>query len=271
MKITLGIFSSLLILLFGVFSACAQEEHPAVDATELAKQTQNPVASLISVPFQFNFNSGGGFEDGTFFNLNFQPVIPFKLTEDWNMIARTIVPIISLPGPEGTRFSGVGDIQEQIFISPSHSGKLIWGLGPIFSLPTATTIAVQTGSWAAGPTFVALTMPGPWVLGALMNNVWTFSDSGSSTEVNQFLIQPFVNYNFGKGWAIVTAPNITANWDAPSGQEWTVPIGIGITRTTVFDKRPISIGVQYYHNVEHPDNAAANQIRFQVTLLYPKK
>jgi len=261
-----------LLLTVSVVQVDAQEasEHPP-DASELAKQTQNPVASLISVPFQFNFNSGGGLGDGTFFNLNFQPVIPFRLNDEWNMIARTIVPVISLPGPQGLRFSGIADIQEQIFISPAKSGRLIWGLGPIVSIPAATTAPAQTGSWAAGPTFVALTMPGHWVLGALVNNVWTFADSGDSTEVNQFLLQPFVNYNFGKGWAISTGPGITANWDAPDGQKWTVPMGIGIGRTLVFDKRPMTLAVQYYHNVEHPDNVAANQVRFQITLLYPKK
>jgi hypothetical protein len=216
-------------------AANAQEaaagEHPP-DATELAKQTQNPVADLISIPFQFNFNSGGDLGEGTLFNLNFQPVIPFKLNDRWNMIARTIVPVFSIPGPDGTRFSGIGDIQEQIFISPSGASKLIWGVGPIFSVPTATTEPVETGSWAAGPTFVALTMTGPWVIGALINNLWTYSDNDSPTEVNQFFLQPFVNYNFGKGWAISTGPAITANWDAPDGQQWTVPIGFGITRTT---------------------------------------
>ena len=260
-------------LLFASFTPAHAEEpaeHPP-DATELAKQTQNPVADLISVPFQFNFNSGGDLGDGTFFNLNFQPVIPFRLNENWNMIARTIVPVVSIPGPEGTRFSGIGDIQEQLFISPSKSGKIIWGVGPQFSLPSATTLPAQTGSWAAGPTFVLLTMNGPWVIGALLNNVWTFQDSGDSKEVNQFLLQPFVNYNFGKGWAIATAPIITANWDAHSGNQWTVPIGIGISRTTVFDGRPMSIGVQYYHNVERPDGSGANQLRFFVSLLYPKK
>jgi hypothetical protein len=258
---------------FGMNRVQSEEEHPAAepDTTELAKQTQNPVADLISIPFQFNFNNGGGLEDGTLMILNWQPVIPFKLNDDWNMIARTIVPVVSIPGPDDLHFSGIADIQEQIFISPSKASKLIWGVGPILSLPTATATPVQTGSWAAGPTFVALTMSGPWVLGGLINNVWTFSDSGSSTEVNQFFLQPFVNYNFGKGWAITTGPAITANWDAPSGQQWTVPLGFGISRTTVFAGRPISIAAQYYHNVEHPDNAAANQIRLQVALLYPKR
>ena len=245
---------------------------PEPDVNALAKQTQNPVADLISLPFQFNFNNGGGLENGTLFNLNFQPVIPFKLTDNWNMIARTIVPVLSIPGPDGTRFSGVGDIQEQIFISPSKAGKLIWGFGPIFSLPIATTEPVQTGSWAAGPNFVVLTMPGHWVVGAVMNQLWTFADSSpNNTEINQFFFQYFINYNFGKGWAIVSAPSITANWEASSGNEWTVPFGIGISRTTVFDGRPMSLQIQYFHNVERPEGTASNQVRFQVALLYPKR
>lgn len=186
------------------------------------------------------------------------------------MILRTIVPVLSIPGPEGSRFSGIGDIQEQIFVSPGSPGKIIWGIGPQLSLPTATTAPVQTGSWAAGPSVVVLTMTGPWVLGSLVNNVWTFSDAGDSKEMNQLLLQPFVNYNFGKGWSIGTGPVITANWDAPSGQEWTVPLGIGISRTIVFNKRPMKLGFTYYHNVERPDGGAANTVQFQISLLYPK-
>jgi hypothetical protein len=248
----------------------AQEAPAGPDSTSLAKQTQNPVADLISIPFQFNFNTGGDLNDATLFNMNFQPVIPFRLTEDWNIVARTILPFLNIPGPDGSRFSGIGDLQQQVFFSPSKPGKLIWGVGPIFSLPTATTAPAETGSWGAGPTFVALTMKGPWVIGALANNVWTFADSGDSTEVNQFLLQPFINYNFGKGWALAYAPIITANWDAPSGNEWTVPVGIGISRTVVFNKRPMSLSAQYYHNAKRPDGSAANQLRIIVSLLYPK-
>ena len=141
------------------------------------------------------------------------------------------MPVVSAPGPDMTRYSGIGDIQEQLYLTPSKGSTVTWGFGPVVSMPTATTAAMQTGSWAAGPTFVALAMPGPWVMGAVVNNVWTFSDSGSDTQVNQFLLQPFVNFNFGKGWALSTVPVITANWDAESGQKWTVPVGAGIGRT----------------------------------------
>jgi hypothetical protein len=246
-------------------------QKPAEDeATRLAKATQNPVADLVSLPFQFNFNTGGGLDDQTFFNLNFQPVMPVKgVVPNWTIIARTIVPYVSVPAGGGTRQGGLGDIQGQFFLTPAQSGKLIWGVGPILSLPTATADAARTGSWAIGPTAVFLTSTGPWVLGALINNLWTFADEGGSPEVNQFTLQPFINYNFGHGWAVASAPLITANWDAPSGEEWNVPLGAGISKTTVFNGRPISVGVQYYHNVERPSGSAANQVRIQLSLLYP--
>jgi hypothetical protein len=245
-------------------------QKPEDEATRLAKATQNPVADLVSLPFQFNFNTGGGFDDATFFNLNFQPVVPVKgVLKKYTVILRTIVPYLSIPTPVGTRQGGLGDIQAQLFATPAESGKIIWGVGPIFSFPTATNDLARTGSWAIGPTAVVLTMTGPWVLGGLLNNLWTFSDDGGSPEVNQLLFQPFVNYNFGKGWAASFSPIITANWDAADGEEWTVPLGAGISKTTVFNRRPMSLSMQYYHNVEHPTASAGDQLRFQISFLYP--
>jgi hypothetical protein len=246
------------------------QTEPAHDVDSLAKQTQNPVSSLTAVPLQFNFNTGGDLEDRTFFNLNFQPVIPFKATTNWNVIARTIVPITSFPGADGTRNSGVGDIQLQLFFSPAKPGGIVWGAGPIFSLPTATASAAETGTWAAGPTAVVVKMAGPWVLGGLVSQLWPLSDAAGDPETDLFTLQPFVNYNFGHGWALAFAPIITANWNAPSGSEWTVPLGFGFSRTTVFNRRPISLGVQYYYNVERPDGAAGQQLRFLVSFLFPR-
>jgi len=246
----------------------AQEhEH---DVSDLAKQTQNPVADLVAVPFQANFNNGGDLEDRTFFNLNIQPVIPFSISKDWKIIARTIIPLDTFPGPDDRRYSGFGDIQEQIFFTPAKSGSLIWGVGPIFSLPTATAFPAETGSWAAGPTLVLVKNAGPFVLGGLFSQLWNFADHGGDPKTNLFIFQPFVNYNFGKGWALAFAPIINANWDADSGNQWTVPLGLGISRTTVFNKRPLTLGLQYYYNVERPEGAGANQLRLVISLLYPK-
>ncbi len=141
----------------------------------------------------------------------------------------------------------------------------------MLSAPTATTSGLETGSWALGPTFVALAMPGPWVVGTLVNNVWTIADAGDDKKVNQFLLQPFVNYNLAKGWAIATVPIITANWEAESGQQWTVPVGLGISRTTVFSGRPMVLGVHYYKNVVHPDTGPSSQLRFMVVMLFPRR
>ncbi len=250
-------------------AAPAAAQDPQPDVSSLAKTTQNPVGDLITVPMQFNFNGGGDLEDRTLFNFNLQPVIPFQVSPGWKSIARLIVPVNSVPGPSGTRFSGVGDIQAQLFLTPSTPGKIIWGAGPVFSLPTATAAPLQTGTWAAGVGGVVVKMAGPFVLGGLLSQFWPMADAGDEPETNLLTMQPFVNYNFGTGWALSFAPIMTANWDAESGEEWTVPIGIGITRTTVFNRRPMNLGVQYYYNVERPDGSAGQQLRFVVALLFP--
>lgn len=271
MRSSLAVLSAALVLTLssGTAAFAQQAAEPAHDVTSLAKATQNPVGDLISVPLQFNFNTGGDLEDRTYFNVNFQPVMPFKVTPNWNLIARVIVPMSSLPGPEGVRYSGVGDIQSELFFTPSKPGAIIWGVGPALSLPTATTTGLETGTWAAGPTAVALKMTGPWVLGGLVAQWWPLTDNGGDPETDLLLIQPFVNYNFGKGWALAFAPIITANWNAPSGEEWTFPLGIGISRTTVFNRRPIQLGVQYYSNVERPSGSAGQTLRFNVSFLFP--
>ena len=263
-------YTALVVILTAglAFAQAPQEQTHDVDA--LAKQTQNPVANLTAVPLQFNFNSGGDLEDRSLFNLNFQPVIPFKVTENWNVIARTIVPISSYPGPDGTRYSGLGDIQEQLFFTPAKEGRLTWGVGPTLSLPTATAAPAETGTWGFGPSAVVVKTTGPWVLGALISQLWPLSDAGGDPETDLFTLQPFVNYNFGHGWALATAPIITANWNASSGNEWTVPLGFGLSRTTVFNRRPMTLGVQYYYNVERPDGAPGQQLRFLISFLYPR-
>jgi hypothetical protein len=257
------------LLLSSILSAqTPEEEH---DATELAKTTQNPVGDIVSVPFQFNFNSGGGLKDETFFNLNFQPVIPIHITRSVTLISRTIVPFDSFPGGNGTRFTGNGDIQQQTFFTPAKPGRAIWGIGPAFSFPTATTLPARTGTWAAGASAVLVKTAGPWVLGSLFSQLSPLTDSNGPPRTNVFLWQYFVNYNFGKGWAITTAPSITANWDAPEGQQWTVPFGVGISRTFVFNRQPMTLGFQYYKNVKHPDNSAGTLVRFAVSLIFPQK
>ncbi len=260
---------TLLALLLAAPLWAAEEE----TATELAKKTQNPVADLISVPFQNNFNFGVGPNNVTQYVLNVQPVIPFKLSEDWNLITRTIMPIINQPSPAPGAESafGLGDINPTLFLSPRKPGAVIWGFGPTFTFPTATDSILGSGKWTAGPAGVVLTMQGHWVLGVLANNQWSFAGWGDQ-DVNQMLIQPFVNYNFPDGWYLTTAPIITANWKASSGNVWTVPLGGGFGKLWRVGKvgLPINTQLQAFYNVEHPAGGADWQLRFQIQVLLPK-
>jgi hypothetical protein len=220
---------------------------------------------------QFNFASNGGLGDATQLVTNVQPVLPLPINDDVNLISRTIVPFVSQPLADGERITGIADIQQQIYFSPAHPGKLIWGFGPIFSFPTATNAAVQTGQFALGPTAVLLTMQGPWVIGAVANNLFKIAGSDNTTAINSFFAQPFINYNLKRGWAFSTAPAITADWNAESGQQWTVPLGLGVSKITRVGSQPMNVIIQYYRNVVRPDAAGADVVRMQFTLLYPIK
>jgi hypothetical protein len=244
------------------------------DETELAKQTQNPVADLISVPLQNNFNFDTGEKDATVWILNVQPVVPIKLTEGWNLITRTIIPIINQPslfeGPNRISGSawGLGDINPSFFFSPSKPGAFIWGVGPAFTLPTATDFRLGSGKFSLGPTAVALTIQGPWVVGALINNQWSVAGWGEQ-DVNQMLLQPFVNFNFGRGWYVTSAPIITADWEASSGDRWTVPVGAGVGKLFKLGTLPINTSLQAYYNAVTPEFGSDWQLRFQVQFLLP--
>jgi len=240
-------------------------------ATELAKAAQNPVADMNSIPVQFNWTTGGGLGEETQQIINIQPVLPLPINENWNLISRTIVPMVNLPGPGSDRIKGIADIQEQLYLTPTKTKGVVWGVGPVFSFPTSTNVATETGQFALGPTFVALVIGKKWVYGGVVNQLWRIAGSTETDAINSFFVQPFINYNLKKGWAISTAPAITANWDAPDGQQWTVPLGLGVSKITMVGKQPMNVLLQYYHNVERPDAAGADVVRMQFTLLYPRK
>ena len=254
----------------------AEDESPANAGTEaLQKATQNPVASLISVPIQNNNNFSISPGNRTQDVLNLQPVVPIGISKDWNLIVRWIVPIIyqPLPVPPANPQTGVygfGDMVPTFFLSPKKPGKLIWGLGPVFQLPTATSTYLGQGKLGIGPSAVALMQPGHWTLGVLFNNVWSVAGSGSRPSVNQFLLQYFINYNLKKGWYITWQPTLTANWEAINGGRWVVPFGGGIGRIMKLGFQPVSITAQFYGNGVHPPGASSWTMRLQLALLFPK-
>ena len=249
--------------------------HAEMSAEELAKLAQNPVGNLISVPFQNNTNLSYGPEKGTQNILNIQPVIPISIDKDWNIITRTILPVISMPAlsPDIGSKNGIGDIVLTAFLSPANPGEWIWGAGPVVQLPTNSTAELGNKNWGLGPSFVVLHLDhgSPWVYGALVNNIGSLTSSQQGGSYNNGLIQPFVNYNFPEAaYYLTSAPMLTVDWKAESGQQWTVPIGGGMGKIFHFGKLPVNTQLSAYYNVVRPDFGANWQIRAQVQLMFPK-
>jgi hypothetical protein len=213
--------------------------------------------------------------------LNIQPVLPFTFGEV-NIISRTIAPLIYLPGfatdatditsntPLSGSHFGLGDINQSLFFSPANSGELIWGVGPAFSLPTATATPLGSGKFSMGPTAVALVTPKPWVVGILARQLWSVAGPSDRSNVSQLLLQPFVNYNLAEGWYLTSSPIITANWDASSGNQWNLPIGGGVGRILKIGEQPVNVGLQAFDYVQSPRGGPQWALRFQVQLLFPR-
>jgi hypothetical protein len=253
--------------------------HAELSAEDLAKIAQNPVGNLISVPFQENAYFNVGPLDGTQNVLNIQPVIPISISDDWNIITRTILPIVSLPAfaPGQNRINGLGDVQVSAFLSPAKPGNWIWGAGTITQLPTHSDALLGNNNAGLGPSFVVLHLEkgSPWVYGVLANNVWSVGRSsnpspGSSPSYNNGLVQPFLNYNFKSGAYLTSSPIMTVNWEAKGSNQWTVPMGGGIGKLFKIGRLPVNTQISMYYNVARPDFAPNWQMRLQVQLMFPK-
>jgi hypothetical protein len=241
------------------------------DTEALARASQNPIANMISVPFQNNTNFNAGPFNRTQNILNIQPVIPMPLNAEWNVISRTIVPLASQPSPVfDSSVNGIGDITQSLFVSPAHPGPVIWGVGPVYTIPSASDPILGTGKVLFGPTAVVLITPGHWVIGALVNNQWSVAGDPNRASVNAFLVQPFVNYNMAGGWFLSYSPIITADWNAPSGQQWTVPVGGGFGRVFKIEGQAYNASIQAYYNAIRPTNTADWNLRISLALLFPK-
>jgi hypothetical protein len=250
---------------------CAGGAH-AEDATELAHLVQNPIAKVISLPLQNNLTYGVGPENGREDVLNIQPVLPFSLDDDWNVISRTIIPLVHQPqlAPGAGSTEGLGDISLSLYLSPARSGSIIWGVGPSFTFATASHDTLGQGKLSAGLSAVALTIRGHWLVGALVTDVASVGGVSYRQSVHQMLVQPFINYNLPQGWYLSSSPIITANWEAPGSQQWTVPLGGGAGRTFHIGGQAMSAQVQAFGNVVRPHDAGNWTLRAQVQMLFPK-
>jgi hypothetical protein len=242
----------------------------AQSADELAKQTQNPIASLISVPFQGNWDFGIGDRDATGTLLNFQPVVPFAVSKSTNLVLRVIMPLTSQPGSASgsPRINGMGDIVATAFFSPSKSGRLIWGVGPVLLLPTAVNNALGTEKFGVGPSVVLLTQPGKWTLGFLFNQIWSTSGANDRKDVNQTFLQPFANYSLGGGLAVGVAMEASGNWNAD--ETWTTPLLFSVSKVTLLGKRPVNLSVAAGPMVASPAAGANWRFRMSATFLFPR-
>ena len=235
----------------------------------MAAEAQNPIANLISLPFQNNLTPGMGPNgDHTLNVLNIQPVVPIALNDKLTLVTRTILPVVSQPTPWGTQ-NGIGDLNPSFFFMPKGKGPWTVGVGPTLVLPTASDSSLGTGQWSAGPATVAVYSKGPWVAGALVNNVWSLAGDGDRRPVNRFLIQPFANYNLPNGWYLVSSPIVTADWQAENDNRWILPLGGGIGRVFRIGSQPINATVQAYENMTIPSNHGDLTVRLQVQSLFP--
>ncbi|CTQ77521.1 transporter [Roseibium alexandrii] len=246
-------------------------------SADLAAKTQNPIASMISLPFENTFDFGAG--NGDAWIMNVQPVIPVTVG-NWNLVSRVIAPIADAPGGVQTpgnpnsigsgRAFGLGDINYSLFVSPAEAGRFIWGVGPSVTLPTATDSRLGSAKLSMGPTAVVLTQPKPWSLGVLARQLWSVAGPDGRADVNQFMVQPFVNYNFGDGWYAFSDPPITANWEAESDQMWTVPAGAGVGKIFKLGNQPMNVRAGAFANVIKPDAAPDWYAKLTVQFLFPK-
>jgi hypothetical protein len=252
-----------------LFASIAFVVPASAQEPDLAAQIQNPVASLISLPFQNNVDTGIGEFNRTRNTLNIQPVIPASLGGA-TLIVRTIIPIITQPIGETDSQSGLGDVNLSLFLTPAMPGSVIWGVGLAAGIPTATNAVLGTKKLSLGPSFLVLVQPGPWTIGALVQNTWSVAGSSERADVNLLFSQVFVTKNLSDGWYVNSAPVITANWQADSENTWTVPIGLGAGKLHVVGSTPVNFQAGVYKYVVAPDGGPDWQIRAQVVLLFPK-
>lgn len=265
MKPIIVLQATAFLLVCGVSVAYPQD-------ADLAKQLSNPVASLISVPFQFNYDRGYGPEDGHKSVLNIQPVVPISLNEDWNVISRTIIPVIwqdDVAGDSGSQF-GLGDVLQSFFFSPKQptAGGLIWGVGPAFLLPTATDPLLGGEKFGLGPTAVLLKQDGGFTYGGLVNHIWSVAGDRSRADISSTFLQPFVSYTTPDAWTFTFNTESSYDW---KNDEWAVPVNFSVAKLVKLGEQPVSFQVGARYWASSPDNGAEGwAFRAGVTLLFPK-
>lgn len=243
----------------------------AASNEDLATKLANPVSSLISVPFQYNYDCCFGPADGDRHMLNIQPVVPTKLNADWTLVIRTILPVVYLESPARGVDStfGLSDTLQSFFFVPNNSaGGVTWGVGPAIQWPTGTASAIDSGKWAAGPTAVILKQQSGWTYGVLANHIWSFADASSRerAEINQTFVQPFLAYTWKDSTTLTLNSESTLNWSA---DEYTVPVNLIVSHIYNFGDQPVSLAVGGRWYPETPHDGPDWGVRAVATFLFP--
>lgn len=265
------IFIAISIIAFGLANNVLSQEDPKADAAELAKKLANPIASLISLPFQNNLDIGIGDNLGSRNTLNIQPVVPLSITDNINLITRVILPVISQHNISGTGNSetGLGDAVVSAFLSPSVSkGGLTWGAGPVLLVPTATNDLLASKKFGLGPTAIALYQTRGMTIGALINQIWSVAGDDTRQDLSTMFVQPFFVYNWKSGAGIGANFEVTQNWSASTTTVWFNP---NVTAVTAMGKQKVQFLVGPRINLAAPDGAKAKfGVRTQLVFLFPK-
>ncbi|MDX2454607.1 hypothetical protein [Desulfosarcina sp.] len=259
-----------LISLFAMSAAYAQDVPTKSDA-DLAQELTNPVADLITVPVQMSIDPKVGLSgDGRKTQTNIQPVIPFDLSENWNLITRTIIPIINqkeIFAGSGSQ-TGLGDISMSLFLAPKASGRWIWGAGPIVLMPSATNDLLGGKKWGAGPSAILLTMRGPLTMGGLTNHVWSFAGDSERSDISNTFVQPFISYTTDSAWTTSLQSETTYNWEA---EQWAVPVNLAVAKLVYLGKLPVSLQAGAGYWLTAADSAAEGwRFRLQANFVFPK-
>jgi hypothetical protein len=242
---------------------------PQATSQDLAKQKHNPFADQITVPIQFSSSLDVGPGNGTTGGLNVEPAIPISLGQDWKLIARPSLSLLSSEPPH--RKWGFGDIELQTYLTPGFAENWVWGVGSDLQLPTATDPALGTGKCSAGPALGLIYMKGPWVNGILVNHVWSFAGDRARDTVSQSTIEPLISYNFNSGWFLSFDSTMTADWNAASGQRWTVPVGLDAGKAFQIGQRSLSLQFGTYYNIDRAEGVGRWLVRVQVSLIFPTR
>ncbi len=234
---------------------------------DLAKDSLNPFAEFLKVPFQFTTGFAVGSHDRVGASLNIEPLQRFVLNADWDIIARPSLNLTYAPGPN-EQF-GLQDLQTSFFLTPAKAQTWIWGVGPIFQFPTASSERLGTGRWSAGPTAALVYEQGPWFAGILSYQLMSFAGDRGRGSVNQTYIEPQVSYSLDSGWFGQWDPAITYDWTADTDNAWTIPVGVDIGKAFQIGERAMSLQVGGYDYPMHPDGAPQWIIRAEMTFLFP--